>query len=163
MKTIKIFFEGAKDFEMGNIRPLEGLVGLYFIFLSGSEIQYPFKRSRLVYIGMSEKRTNSMGKRLAGHYDGSSGNFGLVNYRKVEPLYFTYINFEMLKRFWPQRIEDLESYFILDFVDHYGVYPICNNKTGFEILKTDLDIALEIDWAYFEKKEQHDGGSNQEW
>lgn len=37
-----------------------------------------------------------------------------------------------------------ESYFILNFVEHYGVYPICNNKTGFEILnntpKTDLKL-----------------------
>ena len=43
---------------------------------------------------------------------------------------FTHLNFEMLRRLWKQSIEDLESYFILDFVRLYGVYPICNNKTG---------------------------------
>lgn len=138
---------------MENIKPLDGIMGLYFIFLPQMEIQYPFKKSRLIYIGMSEMRTNSIGKRLSDHFDGKSGNPGLVNYRKVESLYFTYINFEMLKRIWKHRIEDLESYFILDFVKHYGVYPICNNKTGFEILKSDLEVELEIDWSYFEKKE----------
>jgi hypothetical protein len=106
---------------------------------------------------MSEKRTNSIGKRLSDHYDGKSGNPGLVNYRKVEPLYFTYINFEMLRKFWELRVEDLESYFILDFVNHYGVYPICNNKTGFEILEIDLNINLEIDWSYFEIQEKYNG------
>ena len=159
MKKIKIFFDEAKAFEMGIIKPLGGIMGLYFIFNSKTEIQYPFKKSRLIYIGMSEKRTNSIEKRLSDHFDGKSGNPGLVNYRKVEPLYFTYINFEMLKKFWKHRIEDLESYFILDFVDHYGVYPICNNKTGFEILKSDLNINLEIDWAYFEKQEKQEKNS----
>ncbi|MGD2086041.1 MAG: hypothetical protein PVH61_07645 [Candidatus Aminicenantes bacterium] len=157
MKTIKIFFDEPKSFEMGNIKPLGGIMGLYFIFNSKTKIQYPFKKSRLIYIGMSEKRTNSIGKRLSDHYDGKSGNPGLVNYRKVEPLYFTYINFEMLKKFWEHRIENLESYFILDFVNHYGVYPICNNKTGFEILKSDLNINLEIDWPYFDRQEKNNG------
>ncbi len=87
---------------------------------------------------MSEKKTNSIGKRLSGYYDGTSGNEGLLNYRKTQGLYFTYFNFEMLKRIWSYRIEDLESYFILDFLDKYGIYPICNNKSGFEIKKYDL-------------------------
>ena len=67
---------------------------------------------------MSEKRTNSIGKRLLEHYNGSSGNKGLLNYRKVEMLYFTYLNFEMFKQTWNFKIEDLESYFILDFVNN---------------------------------------------
>jgi len=151
MQNIKIFFNEPQVFELKNIRPLNGIVGLYFIFLENIEIQYPFKKSRLIYIGMSEKRTNSIGSRLIGHYDGQSGNAGLVNYRKIEQLYFTYINFEMLKKLWQYKIEDLESYFILDFVSNYGVYPICNNKTGFEITKNDLDINFGIDWNYFER------------
>jgi len=129
-----------------------GICGLYFIFLKKTEIPYPFRKSRLVYIGMSEKKTNSIGKRLSGHYDETSGNKGLVNYRKVEGLYFTYLNFEMLKRIWKYRIEDLESYFILDFLKEYGVYPICNNKSGFEIKKHDVPVTLDIDWRYFEKE-----------
>ena len=151
MNQYKIYFDQYKEFEAENIKPLMGICGLYFIFLRKTEIPYPFRKSRLIYIGMSEKRTNSIGKRLLGHYDGSSKNEGLLNYRKVEGLYFTYINFEMLKEIWNFRIEDLESYFILDFVNKYGVYPICNNKSGFEVLKKELNSNFKIDWKYFEK------------
>lgn len=152
MTQYKINFDKQQDFELKNIKPLVGICGLYFIFLKETEIPYPFGKSRLIYIGMSEKKTNSIGKRLSGHYDGTSGNEGLLNYRKTEGLYFTYFNFEMLKRIWNYRIEDLESYFILDFLDKYGIYPICNNKSGFEIKKYDIPITLEIDWKYFEKE-----------
>ena len=152
MLSFKINFDKQQDFELRNIKPLMGICGLYFIFLKETEMPYPFGKSRLIYIGMSEKKTNSIGKRLSGHYDGTSGNEGLLNYRKTEGLYFTYFNFEMLKRIWSYRIEDLESYFILDFLNKYGVYPICNNKSGFEIKKYDIPITLEIDWKYFEKE-----------
>lgn len=152
MTQYKINFDKHQNFELRNIKPLVGICGLYFIFLKETEIPYPFGKSRLIYIGMSEKKTNSIGKRLSGHYDGASGNEGLLNYRKTEGLYFTYFNFEMLKRIWSYRIEDLESYFILNFLDKYGIYPICNNKSGFEIKKYDIPITLEIDWKYFEKE-----------
>ena len=155
MNQYKINFDKYKEFEFKNIKPLMGICGLYFIFLKQTEIPYPFRKSKLIYIGMSEKKTNSIGKRLLGHYDGSSGNEGLLNYRKVEGLYFTYINFEMLKQIWNFKIEDLESYFILGFVNKHGVYPICNNKTGFEILKKDLNLNFEIDWKYFEKEKDN--------
>lgn len=154
MQSFKIFFDEYQEFELKNIKPLMGICGLYFIFLKKTEIPYPFRKSRLIYVGMSEKKTNSIGKRLSDHYDGTSGNEGLINYRKTEGLYFTYLNFEMLKRIWKYRIEDLESYFILDFVKNYGVYPICNNKSGFEIKKQDIRISLEIDWKYFERREE---------
>lgn len=157
MNQYKMNFDQYKEFEPENIRPLMGLRGLYFIFLKKTEIPYPFRKSRLIYIGMSEKRTNSIGKRLLGHYGRTSGNEGLFNYRKVEGLYFTYINFEMLKTIWNHKIEDLESYFILSFVGRYGVYPICNNKTGFEVLKKDLNLNFEIDWKYFEKESGQNG------
>jgi hypothetical protein len=98
---------------------------------------------------MSEKKTNSIASRLSGHFDGKSKNIGLTNYRKVESLLFTDINFEMLQNIWHFRIEDLESYFLLNFVEHFGVYPICNNKTGFEIRKNKLDTYFKIDWDYF--------------
>ena len=150
MRKIKVFFDDPKVFDLQNIKPLVGITGLYFIFLSNTEIQYPFRRSRLIYIGMSEKRTNSIGSRLTDHYNGQSGNVGIVNYAKAEQLMFTHINFEMLRRIWTYSIEDLESYFILDFVKRYGVHPICNNKTGSEALESELEVALEIDWEYFE-------------
>lgn len=149
-QELKIFFDLPKIFEMKNIKPLSGLTGLYFIFTDKIAIQYPFKESRLLYIGMSEKKTNSIRSRLTGHFEGKSKNVGLVNYRKTGQLFFTYINFEMLHKSWNYRIEDLESYFILDFVEKYGVYPICNNKSGYEILKKQLMANLIIDWSYFE-------------
>jgi len=157
MNQYKINFDQYKEFEPENIKPLMGVCGLYFIFLKKTEIPYPFNKSRLIYIGMSEKRTNSIGKRLLGHYGNASGNEGLINYRKVEGLYFTYLNFEILKKIWNYRIEDLESYFILSFVNRYGVYPICNNKTGLEVLKKDLNLNFEIDWKYFEKENTQNG------
>ena len=144
----KIFFDIPKIFEIKNIKPLMGLTGLYFIFNNKTIIQYPFKTSRLLYIGMSEKKTNS--SRLTEHFEGKSKNWGLINYGKANQLYFTYINFEMLRKFWSNRIEDLESYFILDFVEKYGVYPICNNKSGYEILDKKLKANFIIDWPYFE-------------
>lgn len=147
---LKIFFDSPRVFEIQNIKPLSDLTGLYFIFTDKIKIQYPFKKSRLLYIGMSEKKTNSMRSRLTGHFEGKSKNLGLVNYRKIEQLFFTYINFEMLRKFWNYRIEDLESYFILDFVEKYGVYPICNNKSGYEILDKELKANFIIDWPYFE-------------
>jgi len=147
--SIAIYFDNPMQFEAKNIKPLSGITGLYFIFSSTIQIQYPYNKSRLLYIGMSEKRTNSIGSRLLGHFEGKSKNVGLVNYRKVEPLLFTYINIEILRNIWNFRVEDLESYFILNFVEHFGVYPICNNKTGFEILNNTLTTGIKIDWSYF--------------
>ena len=147
---LKIFFDSPKTFEIQNIKPLAGLTGLYFIFSSRTRIQYPLKMSRLLYIGMSEKKTNSISSRLTEHFEGKSRNWGLINYRKVDQLLFTYINFEMLRKFWSKRIEDLESYFILDFVEKYGVYPICNNKSSYEILDGILRANFIVDWTYFE-------------
>ncbi len=150
MREYKIKFSEIKKFELREVKDLMGLCGLYFIFLEKTKISYPFGQSRLIYIGMSEKKTNSIGKRLSDHITGQSGNVGIFNYHKVENLYFTYLNFEMLKGIWKHRIEDLESYVILDFVEKYGVYPICNNKTTFDIQNRNLDFTLEINWAFFE-------------
>ena len=147
--NVDIYFDSPMPFEAENIKPLNGIRGLYFIFSSTIQVQYPFDKSKLLYIGMSEKRTNSIGNRLIGHFEGKSKNVGLVNYRKVEQLWFTYINIEMLRNIWDFRVEDLESYFILNFVEHYGVYPICNNKTGFEILNNTPKTDFKIDWSYF--------------
>jgi hypothetical protein len=148
-KDISIYFDEPKSFERTNTKALGGVVGLYFIFTQKTFIQYPFDKSKLLYIGMSEKKTNSIGNRLSGHFEGKSKNVGLVNYRKIEPLLFTYLNFNILRTIWDFRIEDLESYFILSFVEHYGVYPICNNKTGAEIHSSELKVNLKIDWNYF--------------
>ena len=39
--------------------------------------------------------------------------------------------------------------FDMNFVKQFGVYPICNNKTGFEILNNTLTTDFKIDWDYF--------------
>ena len=148
-KEFKLYFDTPKSFEVKNIKSFIGLTGLYFIFTSTIKIRYPFETTRLLYIGMSEMKTNSIGSRLIGHFEGKSKNQGLINYRKVDQLNFTALNFEMLRNFWDFKIEDLESYFILDFVKKFGVYPICNNKTGFEILNYELEANFIIDWDYF--------------
>jgi len=154
MKVYKINFNNSQKLDTINIKSLNGIIGLYFIFLEKTKIIYPFRKSRLIYIGMSEKKTNSISKRLIKHFEGTSGNIGLRNYRKMEDLYFTYLNFELLRNIWRYRIEDLESYFILDFTEQYGIYPICNNKTVFEIQDEEFDFKLDIDWKYFESKEK---------
>lgn len=149
-KELQIYFDEPNSFEPKNIRSLIGLTGLYFIFTTKIKIQYPFKKSKLLYIGMSEKKTSSIGSRLTGHFDGKSKNQGLVNYRKVEQLKFTTLNFEMVRNFWNFTVEDLETYFILDFVEKYGVYPICNNKSGLKIPNHKLKVNFNIDWKYFD-------------
>lgn len=148
-EDLKIFFDSPMPFSPENIRPLNGIAGLYFIFSKSINFNYPYKQSKLLYIGMSEKKTNSIGSRLLGHFDGKSKNVGLQNYRKITDLYFTYINFELLRSRWEYRIEDLESYFILDFVEKYGVYPICNNKSGLDIMNNNIKTHFKIDWDYF--------------
>ena len=62
--SVRINFQPPRKFEQSNFTPLNGLTGLYFIFLPERKIGYPFRDSRLVYIGMSEKKTNSIGGRV---------------------------------------------------------------------------------------------------
>ena len=147
-ESIKIFFDNPKLLTSDNLNILDGITGLYFIFTHGINIQYPFDKSKLIYIGMSEKRTNSIKKRLVGHLDGIS-NVGLKNYGKVDTLFFAYINFDILKEMWNLKIEELETYFLHSFVKNHGVSPICNNKLNSAILSENLPIKLEIDWEYF--------------
>ena len=147
MSSFKINFDRFKEFSSNESNILSNIVGLYFIKVNNLLISYPFKQSTLIYIGMSEKKTNGIGKRLHDHFNGKSGNEGLFNYIKKRGATFTYINFDILKDFWKFSIEDLESYFILDFLKHYGSYPICNNKTGFSELPKRY---FEINWSVYE-------------
>lgn len=65
-------------FESSSISPLNGVAGLYFVFSQTIDIQYPFGKSKLLYIGMSERKTNSIGSRLLGWF--ISVNFRLGHY-----------------------------------------------------------------------------------
>lgn len=148
-RIVTVNFDVPRIFEPKNIANLDKVRGLYFIFLTEKIASYPFKNSKLIYIGMSEKASNSIASRLLDHYDGKSGNVGLTNYRKADALRFTYLNYDTLDGLWSQKVEDLESYFILDFVREYGVYPICNNKTGFPNFDPLKTVNLNINWSYF--------------
>ena len=149
---LKINFDTSKPFEQKMFSGLERVRGLYFISLTDRDISYPFANSSLIYIGMSEKSSNSIYSRLSSHFDGTSGNMGITNYKSVNNLYFTYLNYESLSSFWEQNVEDLESYFLLSFVKQYGVYPICNNKTGNPSFDPKRTSEFEIDWKYFQRK-----------
>ena len=50
-----------------SIRGVQGLIGLYFIYLIDVQIPYPTCPSRLIYIGMSESSRNSISNRLRDH------------------------------------------------------------------------------------------------
>lgn len=147
--TYKLNFDAPLEFKPQNFRSLNGVVGIYFIFLKDRSVTYPFRKSSLVYIGMSEKKTNSIASRLSNHFDGKSGNLGIQNYQKVTDLMFIYLNFDVIESIWKYRIEDFESYLLLDFVKHFGVYPICNNKTGSPELDDSYKEIINIDWNYF--------------
>ncbi len=150
MLTKDIVFPPSRKFAAPNFDFLNKLIGLYFIFLPERKISYPFRDSRLIYIGMSEKKTNSIGKRLLNHITGGSGNKGITNYNKKDGLLFTYFGYDMYKDTWPGKVEALENYFILDFQEKFGVYPICNNKSSdIEVIGVD-DVKYKIDWSFFD-------------
>ena len=151
VKEYGIFFDDGRVLNLRNAKHYNGVTGIYFIYNAERTVQYPFRESSLIYIGMSEKKTNSIGSRLQEHLEGTSGNEGLVSYRKVNDLFFTVLNSQLFKASWGLGIEALESYFILDFVYKYGVYPICNNKSGYDVLTSDRLVRFSIDWKFFEK------------
>jgi hypothetical protein len=140
----------VNDFDIKNFSTLVGSVGLYFIFLKDLSIPYPFKDSTLIYIGMSESKSNSIGNRLRDHIAGRSKNAGIVGYHKKWHLIFTYIDYGFLKQVFPDmKIEDIETYFLEDFSNTHGVYPICNNRRGSLEEKQILKDVLKIDWEFF--------------
>ena len=147
--AIRLNFDRSKPFTPEEFLKLNSATGLYFISTTRLGIRYPFNESRLLYIGMSERRTNSIAARLQDHYEGRSGNVGLTNYRKAFPLEFCHLNFAVLESIWRRSIEDLESYFLLDFVEKFGVYPICNNKTGSLDADGKGERVIDVDWEHF--------------
>ena len=144
----------VNKFHTGNFTSVMGFVGLYFIYLNDLFIPYPFNNSKLIYIGMSESRINSIGKRLKDHAAGRSGNKGIFGYNKRWGLNFTYIDYDFLKHiFTSENIEDIETYFLEDFADKFGTYPICNNRRGeLDKLSKRTDL-LNIDWHFFGGKQ----------
>ena len=148
METKRVTFSRAYKLTDAAINPLKGYIGLYLIYLDNLAIPYPFRESRLIYIGKSDSKQYSIGRRLKDHMSGA-GNPGVYNYTQKYQLSFTYVNFELVKPFWKNSIEDLENYFINDFLKKFGNYPICNNKSSFEEITLPAEIHLEIDWSFF--------------
>jgi hypothetical protein len=144
----------ARPFQKQYFSTLMGRVGLYFIFTENLTIPYPFRPSRLIYIGMSESRMNSIGKRLTDHLSGQSDNRGIKGYGARWEVKFTYLDIDFLKHIFSAiRIEDIETYFLENFADAFGTYPICNNRRGEEKV-LDLDKSLSIDWELFGVKHE---------
>ena len=122
---------------------------MYFIFLESLSIPYPFALSRLIYIGMSESRINSIGNRLRDHESGRSDNRGITGYMKKWKVLFTYFDSEFLGQVFPNtKIEANETIFLESFAEQHGTYPICNNKRG-DLVAAPAPANVSIDWSYF--------------
>ena len=150
MSAFHIGFIEHYDFDEVSIRLVQGTIGLYFIYLTELSIPYPFNPSRLIYIGMSESKQNSIGNRLRTHKTGQSGNLAIANYASRHDARFTYHDLDLLKTLGTENVVELESFFLADFLSMHGAYPICNNQSGILFPETTLtkDTVI-IDWDLF--------------
>lgn len=139
----------VNKFDLKNFSAIVGPIGLYFIFLDDLLIPYPFKESKLIYIGMSESRANSIGNRLRDHIAGRSNNAGIMGYYKKWKLSFTYLDYEFLRQVFDKDIELIETFFLEDFANSFGVYPICNNRRGSLDQRQEFKSFPQIDWEFF--------------
>ena len=111
--------------------------------------RHPFKSSRLIYIGMSESKQNSIGNRIRDHESGQSGNPGLTNFIHRQRAKFSYLSFDFLNILGIPTIAELEGFFLRAFLKEHGAYPICNNQSGIEMRAPLVLAAFEIDWQRF--------------
>lgn len=148
--TISISFPEEYSFSERSIKFVDGIIGIYFIYLGETMVRYPFRASRLIYIGMSELRQNSIGNRLRGHLTGQSGNLGLMNYGRTFPTKFTYQSMELLRALGTTDLFELESFFLSDFLTNFGCFPICNGQSGAAILKPTITAErIIVRWDQF--------------
>jgi len=146
---MRILFTQDYNLREREIKLVRGIVGIYFIFLTDAGIAYPFTNSSLIYIGMSESKQNSIAMRLRGHLTGQSGNLGIKNYADTHEVKFTYYSVEVLRRYGAENVYDMESFFLSDFLNHHGSYPICNGQGGHEIADVSKSISATVDWGHF--------------
>jgi hypothetical protein len=147
---MRVLFTQAYNLSEQEIKFVRGVAGIYFIYLTESEIAYPFANSKLIYIGMSESKQNSLFKRLGGHLSGQSGNMGIRNYAKTEKVKFTYYSLEVLSNYGNDNLFDIENFFLSDFLNHYGCFPICNGQSGHKPSETSIPIKALVDWSFFD-------------
>lgn len=143
-----IRFIEEHSFDEVSIRSVKGLVGLYFVHTVDLPIPYPFRASRLIYIGMSESKQNSIGNRIRDHESGQSGNPGLTNYIRTRKAKFSFFTFDFLNVLGIPTVAELEGAFLRAFLSDHGCYPICNNQSGIE-LKVSAVPPFDIDWQHF--------------
>src|SRR6266567_4394403 len=134
LPQFRISFPEEYTLSERDIKLVGGLTGIYFIYLDKVAIQYPFARSRLIYIGLSESRQNSIGKRLRAHLTGQSGNLGIKNYASRFKVNFTYHSLDVLSNLGTCDLYELEAFFLTRFLDAFGAFPICNNQSGVSVL-----------------------------
>ena len=132
------------------IKFVRGVAGIYFIYVTENKIAYPFLNSKLIYIGMSESKQNSIFKRLGGHLSGQSGNMGIRNYAKAQKVMFTYYSAEVLSNYGNENLFDIENFFLSDFLKHYGCFPICNGQSGHKPSEKSSPITASVDWSFFD-------------
>jgi hypothetical protein len=147
--NLKIRFSELYPLSAATARFADGAVGVYFLGIAdGLGIGYPFKKSRLIYIGMSASRQNSIGKRLQAHLSGRSGNVALFNYAKVRPVVFSYFGNEVLSALGVCPVPEIEGFFLREFESVHGAYPICNNQSSAAGPASALKhAALKVDWT----------------
>lgn len=147
---ITITFSEGYDLSERAIRLLKGMTGIYFIYLDEQSIAYPFRFSRLIYIGLSESKQNSVGSRLRGHLTGQSGNLGIKNYARCHPTKFTFHSFQLLRTLGTNSLFEIEDYFLANFLETFGAFPICNGQSGVKVTAPSLDSDKNsISWEFF--------------
>lgn len=146
-----ITFSDDYDLNESSIKLTYGAVGIYFIFLGELEIPYPFGKSRLIYVGLSESKQNSIGRRLYGHLTGQSGNQGIKNYAARHRVRFTYHSFQLLRNLGPTDLYETESFFLSSFLFARGAFPICNNQSGVTVIQSSMARPdVSVDWQHFD-------------
>lgn len=149
-KPLTISFLQDQKLDDQSVRLVQGSIGLYFIFIKDCKILYPFRTSKLIYIGMSESIQNSIGNRLRDHLTGQSGNKAISNYSANYSVFFTTHAIQLLKILGTDNLFELESFFLSDFHRIHGSFPICNNQSGVSFPETQLsDKNIEVLWDYF--------------
>lgn len=147
---MRITFSESYNLHEHEIKFVRGTVGIYFIYLDELAIAYPFGRSRLIYIGMSESTQNSIGKRLRGHLTGQSGNEGIRNYAANHKVRFTCHSKDVLQGCGARDLFEMESFFLSSFLDCQGCFPICNGQAGVEQTEAAPTlINTSVDWSFF--------------
>ncbi len=149
---MNIIFTRTYNLKEQEVKFVQGVAGIYFIFLTDVSIAYPFEASRLIYIGMSESRQNSIATRLRGHLTGQSGNLGISNYAKVQKVKFTYYSADVLKSYGNDNVFDMESFFLSSFLEKHGSYPICNGQAGHQLSDITKAMSASVDWSFFTDK-----------